>query len=474
MHNYLDVRFRQRGYLVRRAAEHGQRGRVMKPSVVRGQPHIRRVALRAAAVAGVLVGTVMTFAPASSAASQAYAATELQFGPVAGDIGGGVAADPATDTVYAATGGSGVAVINGASGKVTAQIKIPVGPVTVAVDQASDTAYAIVQGNEAAADVINGATDAVTTTISLPSDLYTLGATANPVTHMVYVTDYGHGTVVVIDGSTDKVAATIPLADPAGAPNPMPFGVAVDTATNTVYVADYRDDQVAVIDGATNAVTGRIALPAGSDPIGVAVNPAAGLVYTADAGTGVVSVINTATDSVSTLASGMTGPEGLALNPGSGTLYVSGSGAVDSAGNTYVIDTANGAITARIPRGGQSVAVPAAGGPVFTGQDDGRLSQYVTVIRPSTVSTWSPVIVGADSFTFVTGQAGQGRLTASATPPATFSATGLPSWLSLGRASGLLSGTPPASAAGTYFIPVTAANGVAPPFTWSITVTVDQ
>jgi large repetitive protein len=53
-------------------------------------------------------------------------------------------------------------------------------------------------------------------------------------------------------------------------------------------------------------------------------------------------------------------------------------------------------------------------------------------------------------------------------------ATGLPGWLAL-SSSGLLSGTPPASTVGaTYFIPVTAANGVAPPFTWTFTVTIDQ
>jgi large repetitive protein len=445
----------------------------LKPSVDVGQPCVRRVALRVVAAVSLMAGAVIVLSPAGSAASSAYAVTELQFGPGVADIGGGVAADPATDTVYAATGDSGVAVINGASGTVAAQIKVPLAAVAVAVDQASDSVFAIAPGPQAAAYVINGATDAVTATISLPSGLETFAAAANPVTHMVYVTDYAHGTVVVIDGSTDTVAATIPLADPVIAPDPFPWGLAVDTATNTVYVADERDDQVAVIDGATNTVTGRIALPAGSDPTGVAVNRAAGLVYTADAGTGAISVIDTATGSVSTLASGMSDPEGLAPDSGSGTLYASGPGPADRAGATYVIDTASGAITARIPRGGASIAVPASGS-AFVGQNGGRLSQYLTVIKRGTVSTMSPVIVGADSFNFIVGRAGQHQLRASATPAATFSATGLPDWLALSP-SGLLSGTPPASTVGTtYFIPVTAANGVAPPFTWTITVTVDQ
>jgi YVTN family beta-propeller protein len=442
----------------------------MRPSAALGPRRIPRAVLRIAAVVSMLAGTALVVAPAASAAGSTYATTELPFccqGVV------GVAADPATDTVYAGASG-GVAIIDGATDTVIAQNQVPDDAAVVAVDQASDTVYAIGPGTQAVAHVINGATDAITAAISLPSGLDSLSAAANPVTHMIYVTDYIHSTVVVIDGNTDTVAATIPLADPALAPDPFLFGVAVDSATNTVYVSDARDDQVAVIDGATNTVTNRIALPASSAPTGLAADPSAGLVYTADAGTGAVSVIDATTDSVSTLASGMTDPEGLALDAGSETLYASDPGSATDPGTTYVIDTAGGTITGQIPRGGLSVAVPASGGSVFVGRNGGRLSDDLTVITPSSVPTMSPVIVGTTTFTFTAGQAGQGQVTASATPAATFTETGtLPAGVTFSP-SGLFAGTPATGTGGVYSATVTAANGIAPSFSWDITLNVDE
>jgi YVTN family beta-propeller protein len=464
---------------------HAQRQSPSRPvSIVVRTVRRGRVALSLAGALSVVAGMALAFAPAASAASSTYAVTEVPFFCCAT----GVAADPATDTVYVAAPNDEVAVVDGATDAVTAQIGVANFPALVAVDQASDTVYAIVQSIPAtpytpaipaAAEVINGATDAVTTTISLPSGLLPGAAGVNPVTHMVYVADYANGTVVVIDGNTDTVAATISLADPVLAPDPDPLGLAVDSETNTVYVSDFVDNQIAVIDGEDNTVTGRIAMPSGSEPTGVAVDPAAGLVYVADQATGEVSAIDTATDDVSTLASGLTDPVALALDSGSGTLYASASaGSMNGAGMTYVIGTASGAITAQIPRGGGSIAVPAPGGSVFVGGSSGGtgflLDQDVTVITPSTANTMSPVIVGTDSLTFDAGQAGQEQLTASATPAAMFSATGLPDWLTLSQ-SGLLSGTPPASAEGSDFvIAVTAANGIAPPYTADFSVTVDE
>jgi YVTN family beta-propeller protein len=411
-----------------------------------------------------LAGALLVAVPAAASASATYAVTEL---PVAGPVTR-VAADSATNTIYAATAGVGLTVMSGASGTVTAQISLPALPSAVTVDQASDTVYAIVPGTAATAYVIDGATNTVTATISLPAGLESFAAAANPVTHMVYLADPANGTVVVIDGGTDTMAATIPLATP----NPDPLGIGVDTTTNTVYVSDTGNNHVTVIDGGTNSVTDQIALPSSSVPIGVAVDPAGGMVYIADEETGAISAIDTTTDVPSTLVSGMLPhPYGLALDAGSGTLYASTDASFP--GTTYAIDTASGMIAAQIPRGGIFLAVAAPDGSLFAAGSAGRLNAYVTVITPSTVNSMSPVIVCCNSSLFVVGQAGQTQLTASATPAATFSATGLPGWLTFSP-SGLLSGTPPTGTAGTYRIQVTADNGVAPSFTETIGVSVEN
>jgi large repetitive protein len=455
----------------------------MERTRILGERRWPSTAVRAAVVITALAGTALVAAPAASAASSAYAVTEV---PVGYDATG-VAADPATDTVYAAlNNGHAVAVIDGATNTLTAQVGLPISPAFVAVDQAADTVYASGNSIPAAVYVISGATNAVTATISLPSGALPDGAAVNPTTHMLYVADPGEGAVVVINGSTDTVAATIPLEDSVTDPEPEPMGLAVDEATDTIYVADANGDQVEVIDGATNTLTDRIALPAASVPTDVAVDPAAGLVYvvekgTAQAANGAIAVIDTATDSVSTLVSGLNQPEGVALDASTGTLYVTSSGgSVDNLSATYVVDTATGTIEESIPRGGDSVALLASGGSVYVDGSNGigGLNRDVSVITPSTANTMSPVIVGAQgnigatSFTFTAGQAGQDQLVASATPAATFTETGtLPPGISL-SSSGLLSGTP--TTAGAYQVTVTAANGIAPAATQTFSIYIDE
>ena len=435
----------------------------------------RRAALSLAGAASLLAGTFLALAPAASAANSTFAVTEVG---TAAAVASGIAADPVTDTVYAATSAgsdNGIAVIDAATNTLTTQISLADTPTVVAVDPASDTVYAFSDTIPHTSYAIDGTTDAVTP-IDMPSGFYPDGAAVNPTTDMVYVTDLAHQSVVVIDGTTDAITATIPLTDPVLDPTAEPEGVAVDTTTNTIYVADDTGDQVEVIDGATNTVASRIPLPAGSEPRGITADPNGGTVYVGDYGTGMISVIDTASDSVSTLASGIGNPYGVALDPGTGTLYVTGLGPTyESLGTTDAIDTTTGAITAQIPRGGTTVAVtPASDGSAYVDGSPAAVgSGSVTVITPSTVNTMSPVYVDDTGFTFTVGQSGQYQLTASAIPAATFSVTGLPAGLTLSP-SGLLSGTPAAGSEGTYVAPLTVSNGIPPEYLSSIDVTIEQ
>ena len=71
-----------------------------------------------------------------------------------------------------------------------------------------------------------------------------IGVGVNPTTNKIYVSNYGSGSVSVIDGATDTVTATVTVGT-------NPFGVGVNPATNKIYVANYGSGTVSVIDGAT-------------------------------------------------------------------------------------------------------------------------------------------------------------------------------------------------------------------------------
>ena len=195
------------------------------------------------------------------------------------------ALDPATHTLYAddapenLTDGE-VSVINAstcnalqASGcgiNNTPEVQVGYRPVTIAVDQATDTIY-VVNSADNTVSVINGATCNAQNTSGCSHTPPTVKVGSNPVdvsldqaTDTVYVANWGNGTgttVSVIDGRTCNGQVTsgcgqIPATVTIGT---APAGVVVDEPTDTVYaatVAPSGAEAVWVIDGATcNATT---------------------------------------------------------------------------------------------------------------------------------------------------------------------------------------------------------------------------
>ena len=85
----------------------------------------------------------------------------------------------------------------------------------------------------------------------------------------------------------------------------------------------------------------------------------------------------------------------------------------------------------------------------------------------------APAITSVNHTTFTLGLACTFTVTASGSPAPTFSATGLPSWLALDAATGVLSGTPPEGTVGASIpLVLTAANGIAPAASQAFTLKV--
>jgi probable HAF family extracellular repeat protein len=89
--------------------------------------------------------------------------------------------------------------------------------------------------------------------------------------------------------------------------------------------------------------------------------------------------------------------------------------------------------------------------------------------------TEAPTITSASNATFITGAAGMFTVTATGFPKPVLSETGaLPSGVNFNASTGVVSGTPGPSTAGTYNVTFSASNGVGTPATQTITLTVNN
>jgi len=118
--------------------------------------------------------------------------------------------------------------------------------VALAFDQATRTAYVgIFVGPLDSVRVIDLAQRKTVDSIEVGSSLANLAF--NPVTNVLYATDYNDNTVHVIDGTTHQVRNRVSV----GA---VPEGIAIDTVRNKVYVTSTVEPTVYVLDATTDAL----------------------------------------------------------------------------------------------------------------------------------------------------------------------------------------------------------------------------
>jgi len=101
------------------------------------------------------------------------------------------------------------------------------------------------------------------TPASVPVGSSPLGVAVNPVTNMVYVTNWDDNTVSVIDGKTNSIVRDIQVGV-------SPTHVTINPVTNMVYVTNRDDNTVSVIDGKINTVVKTLRV--GSYPEGLNAN----------------------------------------------------------------------------------------------------------------------------------------------------------------------------------------------------------
>lgn len=177
---------------------------------------------------------------------------------------------------------AGVSVINTATDKVVASLRLRGSPSQVAFSPSGASAYVVTsQGLW----VFNTATRHLTGVIRGLGD--PRGVAVSPGGKTLYVTDTEAGTLAVINARDNRVTRMIKVGE-------MPWQVVTSADGRTVYVADADSNAVSVIDAAAGAVSHTITVA--GDPDTLELTPGGQQLWVGEAAAATVTVIDTATD----------------------------------------------------------------------------------------------------------------------------------------------------------------------------------
>jgi YVTN family beta-propeller protein len=244
----------------------------------------------------------------------------------------GIAANPNTSKVYVANSGA-ISVIDSSSNTVIKSIKgVGTLPSFVAINPQTNKVYVTGEDIPAKMYVIDGQTDNVTGSIALGGR----GAVAvNQNTNTIYafngVNAQGQPVISAIDGNSKSITANITLPGQS-----VGFPIAVDEKANRIYVADTAHNSAYIIDGSTNKVVATV--PISGIASVIAANSIAGKAYAANS-TGVVG-IDGSSGSVTNFIPLQYAPTAIAANTVTSKVYVAAQkGPCDyGAGVVYVLN----------------------------------------------------------------------------------------------------------------------------------------
>ena len=374
-----------------------------------------------------------------------------------------VAVDTVTDTVYVGENSSTsheLVVMDGSSHAIEATLPLAGTTYDIAVNSVTDTVYVADAGH---IDVIDGSTNTLTATIAMPAGI-ALGVAVDSATDTVYVAATG---VVVINGSTNAVTTTVSSGGRAQA-------IAVDEATNVIWAVIVNGPVVA-ISGVTDTILHTVSMSYGAY---VAVNPVTNTVYVSSlAGADPLTVIDGATGTIITTVPVTDTAFGrLAVDPTDNVVFAVGYASVNgtTAGGTIAIDGATNTVADVIGPAGYVAAMNPATDTLYETAYTNEPPGLWTVV-PSASNAISPLISGPAAATTSTGSFFETNFSVVAGRPApAVTETGsLPAGVTF-SANGILSGTPAAGTAGVYPIRIAASNGVAPDWSQAFTLTVTQ
>jgi YVTN family beta-propeller protein len=280
-----------------------------------------------------------------------------------------------------------------------ATVPVGVDPVAIAVDPVSHNVFVADYGGDSVS-IIDGVSRSFVASLPMPtggSAAFPIAAAFDVLNGKAYVGTFYSNFVSVIDGSDLSVAANIamPYSHASGV-----RALAIDPtgATSKVYAAVFGKGIVTVIDGSTDTILKSIAVGSAPRALAVFASGSRRRVYVANRYSDNVSVIDGVTDSVvATVPTGVA-PKVIAVDPDTGFVYVTSP----TSDNVTVIDDRDEA-TATIPVGDNpiGVGVDTAGRRVFVANYYGN---SVSVIDADTLSVVATVTTGVNPYSIAVDQ----------------------------------------------------------------------
>jgi gliding motility-associated-like protein len=249
-------------------------------------------------------------------------------------VGGGPSAlsvSPDGSRLYVVnTESASVSVINTATDQVITTIPVGSYPYGIVVSPDGKTVYVTDQASNAIS-VIDAATNTVNSTITL-SEYAPWGISISPDGAELFVADYLSNSLSIIKTSSGAVK-TVEVGT-------TPIGVSMSSKANLVYVANFGAGTVSVVNVQT--ATAVATIPVGASPTGATISPDGTRVYITNTGSNTVSVINTATNQVIATIPVGAEPEGISVSPDGSLVYV-----MNTNDNTMsVINTSSNSVAA--------------------------------------------------------------------------------------------------------------------------------
>jgi YVTN family beta-propeller protein len=271
-----------------------------------------------------------------------------------------------------------VSVIDGATHRTVATVRVGVSPAQMAVSPDRRSVY-IANTGSSTVSVLNTADNTVAKTIALPRRSRPIGVALSPSGRYLYTADGGANRVSVLATGTGRVAASVRVGT-------QPLDVAVAPDGKTVYSANSGSGDVSVIDARTNRVVR--AIPTGRFPSGVAMTPDGASLYVTNELSG-VTVVNAGNGTVQSRLRSPS-PFSVTISPNGDRAYVTGLGP----GTLTAIDTGTERVSSTVsvgPHGTDPFTVRATADALYVANQG---ASTLSIIDPSTFKTTATIATG--------------------------------------------------------------------------------